>query len=196
MFVVVVVYLATVWLDGVGSNWPARAMPRIWVFFAQYAALFAHAGLMTIDYRAEGWSCSDKRWVELDVKPWFRIDAENKESRFHRALFFYRKDRRVMRELEEYVIQRNNESASRPAIIGVRFSSLRIPYPPIGSHVDRDDRKPLASYPREQRHSLYYTPMSKRRARCGEPDPPKPTPAPADDETSPDGGVGPGEPEP
>jgi hypothetical protein len=169
-----VVYLGTVWLDGVGSNLPARLLPRPFVFFAQFAALFKNAGLMAIDYRAEGWSCSEKRWVELDVAPWFPIDADNKESRFHRALQFYRKERRVMQALEAYVIRRNNESSSRPPIVGVRFSSLRIPYPEIGARVERFELKPIASYPKDYQHAWYYTPMSRRRERCGEPPPPPP----------------------
>src|SRR5947207_1701878 len=59
-------YLATVWFDGVGSTWPAKVTPHPWLYFAQVAALFVNAAPKVIDYRAEGWSCSEHRWVEID----------------------------------------------------------------------------------------------------------------------------------
>src|SRR4051794_30778915 len=67
LIVVAAIYLSTVWLDAVGSSLPVRATPRAWLYFCQIAALFAKAGQVAIDYRAEGWSCESKRWVELDV---------------------------------------------------------------------------------------------------------------------------------
>jgi hypothetical protein len=181
LIVVAAIYIVTVWLDGVGSNLPARWTPRVWLYFSQVAALFKNAGVMAIDYRAEGWSCSEKRWVEVDVRPFFQLDAENKESRFHRVMQFYRKERKVMRALESYVMQRNNAVSSRPQIVGVRFLSLRIPYPKLGTHVEPVEHKPLASYPNEMRHNWYWTPASQRRDRCGDH-----TPVPAKDEADDD----------
>lgn len=160
-------YLLTVWLDGIGSPLPAKLVPRPWLYFAEVAALFKNAGMMSISYRAEGWSCSDARWVEVDVRPWFRIDAETKESRFHRTLQFYRKNRTVMRALEDYVVRKNNASSSLPRIGGLRFLSLRVPYPKLGAHVEPIERKPLSAYPDEMRHTWYVTPTSNRRERCG-----------------------------
>lgn len=174
LVVIAALYLVTVWLDGVGSNLPVKLTPRVWLYFSQVAALFKNAGMMAIDYRAEGWSCSDKKWIEIDVKPWFLIDAETKENRFHRALQFYRKERKVMQALEEYVIRRNNETSSRPKIGGARFLSLRVPYPKVGAHIDPMQRKPLAEYPETMRHDWYWTPTSRRYERCGEAPPRKP----------------------
>jgi hypothetical protein len=168
LIIVAFVYLLTVWLDGVGSNLPAKTTPRVWLYFAQIAALFKNAGMMAIDYRAEGWSCSERRWIEVDVRPWFRIDADTKESRFHRAMQFYRKERKVMQALEDYVLHSHNASGSRPTIGGVRFLSLRIPYPKLGDHVERVEHKPLSEYPNEMRHPWYVTPASRRRERCGD----------------------------
>ena len=88
LVIVATLYLVTVWLDGVGSNLPVKVTPRVWLYFSQVAALFKNAGMMAIDYRAEGWSCADKRWIEVDVRPWFQIDSDTKEIRFHRALQF------------------------------------------------------------------------------------------------------------
>ena len=72
---------------------PRRSTPRPWLYFSQVAALFVNAAPKVIDYRAEGWSCTEHRWIEIDVRPYFRIDADNKENRFQRALQFYRKNR-------------------------------------------------------------------------------------------------------
>lgn len=159
-------YLALVWLDGVGSRIPAKVTPRPWLFFAQVAALFVNAAPKVIDYRAEGWSCSERKWIEIDVRPYFRIDADNKENRFQRALQFYRKNRVVLRALEDFVMKRHAASGG-PAIGGVRFASLRIGYPAAGEHISRYERLPLASYSGDQRHDWYWTPRSRRFERCG-----------------------------
>lgn len=158
-------YLATVWLDGVGSTWPAKITPRPWVYFSQVAALFVNAAPKVIEYRAEGWSCSEKRWTEIDVRPHFRIDADNKENRFQRALQFYRKNRAVMRALEDFLVKRHNASGAK--IGGVRFSSLRLPYPAPGEHVSPYEQRPLSSYAADLKHEWYWTPKSRRAERCG-----------------------------
>jgi hypothetical protein len=160
-------YLATVWLDGAGSNLPAKLLPRPWVYFAQIAALFPSAAPKTIEYRAEGWSCAERRWNEIDVRPYFPLDADNKENRFQRALQFYRKNRTVMRALDDYVVKRWNVGAEHAQIGGVRFLSLRIPYPKPGEHVEPYGYQPLSHYPADQRHEWYWSPKSRRAERCG-----------------------------
>ncbi len=170
--VVAGLYLATVWLDGIGSTFPAKITPRPWLYFSQVAALFVSAAPKVIDYRAEGWSCSEHRWVEVDVRPWFRIDRDNKENRFQRALQFYRKNRTVMQALEDFVVKRNNASGN-PQIGGVRFASLRLSYPAAGEHVAPYERLPLATYSGEQRHDWYWTPRPRRSERCGQRSDPK-----------------------
>ena len=162
------IYLVTVWLDGVGSTWPAKMTPRPWVYFAQVAALFVNSSPKVIDYRAEGWSCSERRWTEIDVRPHFQIDSENKENRFQRALQFYRKNRMVMQALDDFVVKRQN--ATGPTIGGVRFASLRLDYPKPGQHVAPYERNPLATYSKNQRHDWYWTPKPRRIQRCGHPD--------------------------
>ncbi|MEA2747377.1 MAG: hypothetical protein QOI41_1520 [Myxococcales bacterium] len=161
-------YLATVWFDGVGSTWPAKITPRPWLYFSQVAALFVSAAPKVIDYRAEGWSCSEHRWVEIDVRPYFRIDADNKENRFQRALQFYRKNRNVMRALDDFVVKRHNAAGN--SIGGVRFSSLRLPYPAPGEHVAPFEQRPLTSYSADQKHAWFWTPTSRRAQRCGAPE--------------------------
>jgi hypothetical protein len=160
------VYLMTVWLDAVGSNIPARYFPRVWLYFAQIAALFPRAGAASIDYRAEGYVCATRRWIEIDVRPWFPLEADTKENRFYRALQFYRAERKVLRELDDFVVARNNAGAG-PKIGGVRFSSLRLPYPKLGDRLQPYERKPLAEHPDSVKKAWYWTPASKRRERCG-----------------------------
>jgi hypothetical protein len=162
---VAALYLGTVWLDGVGSTWPAKITPRPWLYFSQVAALFVNAAPKVIDYRAEGWSCSERKWVEVDVRPYFRIDADNKENRFQRALQFYRKNRTVMRALEDFIVARH--VASGHSIGGVRFSSLRLSYPAPGEHVAPFEQRPLSAYSGEQKHDWYWTPRPRRVQRCG-----------------------------
>jgi len=175
-------YLVTVWLDGVGSTWPAKVTPRAWLYFSQVAALFVNAAPKVIDYRAEGWSCSDHRWTEIDVRPFFPIDAETKENRFQRGLQFYRKNRTVMRALEDFVIQRQNASAGT-RVGGVRFSSLRIAYPAPGQPIAPFVRRPLATYSAEERHAWYWTPNSGRTKRCGSGSDSQPPDASHDDDS-------------
>lgn len=166
-------YLLTLWLDTVSGSRIARWLPRTWVFFAQIAALFPDAKPMTIEYRAEMWSCTEHRWEELDVRPYFALEADNKESRFYRTLQFYRRNRTVMNALDDYLVGRWNADGSHGTIGGVRFLSLRIPIPKPGSHIEAYRYVPLASFPKEQRHDWYWTKKSRRADRCGYKLPPK-----------------------
>jgi hypothetical protein len=162
-------YLADVWLDGVGSSLPGKLLPRSLLYFGQIAALFPHAGEKQIDYRAEGWVCSEHRWVEIDPRPWFPIDHDNKENRFYRAVQFYRENRKVMRALDEYVTTHRNASHdANEKIGGVRILSLRIPLPAPGTKIDPYKREELAKFPEDQRHHWYWSPASMRRERCGD----------------------------
>jgi hypothetical protein len=168
-----VLYLASVWLDGVGSRGPERVLPRPLLYFVQAAQLFTRAGTFAIDYRAELWSCDEQRWRELDTRPYFRINRDDKENRFHRALHFHRRKRVTMQALERYLIEshersRGGEGAAPGARIGgVRFLSLRTPIPEPGQPVARHRRKPLAEHPEENQRRWYQTPRLERAARCG-----------------------------
>jgi len=59
--VVAALYLAGVWLDGIGTTIDGKILPRAVVYFFQVSALFPLAAFNTIDYRAEGWVCSERR---------------------------------------------------------------------------------------------------------------------------------------
>jgi hypothetical protein len=169
------IYLAAVAFDGMGSSLPVKILPRAAAFFSQCSCLFPSAADTIIEYRAEGFRCDDKKWVEIDPRPFFPIDRDEKESRFQRTLHFYREDRPTMQALEAFLIGRQNEAAlagNAPLgggpIGGVRFLSLRIPFGRPGDPMVRYAHRPLEEFPESQRHEWYWTPQSKRTERCSQ----------------------------
>jgi hypothetical protein len=168
-------YLAGVWLDGVGSTLPSRVLPRVPNYFLQVAALFPRAATMSIDYRAEAWVCADRKWEELDTRPYFPLDPEDKENRFQRVMHFFRQDETTMHALDAYLVQSHATGKgldgidSVKPIGGVRLLSLRIPLPNPGEPLQRNRRLPLSAYPDDERHVFYHTPRSKAAERCGSP---------------------------
>ncbi len=166
-------YLLGVWLDGSGTGVPALVLPRTANYFVQVAALFPWAAVASIDYRAEGFVCDERAWKELDTRPYFPINPDDKENRFNRVMHFFRENRTTMTSLETYLVEAHNSGKHDDgiprghAIGGVRLSSLRIPIPAPGDRLERVARQPLGAYPPEQRKTFYHTPGSKLAARCG-----------------------------
>jgi hypothetical protein len=144
-------------------------VPRPALYFGQIAALFPRAATHRIEYRAEGLPC-DGPAFEIDVRPFFPIHSDDKESRFDRALHFYRNDRPTMEALESYVMDRYRRREP-DKIGGVVFLSLRVPIPAPGTPFLRYERAPLANFPKEQRKIWYVTSRDVVNRRCsgGEP---------------------------
>jgi hypothetical protein len=165
-------YLAGVWLDGTGSTLPSHVLPRAANYFLQVAALFPRAATMSIDYRAEGWVCGEHAWTELDTRPYFPIDPDDKENRFQRVMHFFRQEETTMHALDGYLVGAHGKGthddgvARDAALGGVRLLSLRIPLPKPGDALERAHRRPLAEIPDEERHVWYHTPKSTIAARC------------------------------
>jgi hypothetical protein len=159
-------YFASIFLGSVGSELPRRVLPGGALYFTQVACLFTQAPRNAIDYRAEGWRCDVGRWEEIPVTPHFPIHPDDKESRFHRAMHFYRQNRPTMQALDEFLVTRHNASPGAERIGGVRLLSLRVPVPAPGTPAPRYARHPLASYPEEQRKHWYWTRESVRHRRC------------------------------
>jgi hypothetical protein len=166
-------YLAGVWLDGVGSTLPSHFLPRAANYFLQVAALFPKAATMTIDYRAEAWVCADRKWEELDTRPYFPLDPDDKENRFQRVMHFFRDDRTVMHALDDYLVEQHPSGKGADGIDplkpigGIRVMSLRIPLPAPGEALQRFGREPLSAYPESERHHFYHTTRAKAAERCG-----------------------------
>jgi len=158
-------YIAAVLCEGVKPSLH-RLLYRPILFFCQIAALFPQAATHAIEYRAEGYTCSG-RAIEIDVRPFFPIHADDKESRFERAMHFYHSDRTTMQALETYVMREHNRSDPE-RIGGVVFLSLLTPIPAPGSSFPRYARTPLFDHPKEQRKVWYATPHEIVLRRCKE----------------------------
>jgi hypothetical protein len=172
--VVAATYLGSIWLDEVGSNLHRRLLPDTLTYFTQVAGLFPNAAVAAIEYRVEGWDCADRRWKEIDARPDFPMDADNKENRFYRVMHFFRQSRPVMHALDEFLVERHNARAGSGVeevglIGGIRTLSIRVPLPEPGRKIQPYARLPAASYPEDQHHHWYWTPMSRREERCGVP---------------------------
>src|SRR5689334_15473649 len=74
-------YLALVWLEAVRTGVTASrlGLPQPLVYFTQVAGLFPRAAKHAVEYRAEALLCGEREWIEIDVRPFFPIDADNKE---------------------------------------------------------------------------------------------------------------------
>lgn len=170
------VYLVSIFLGSSGSRLPDELLPRPLRYFTQIACLFPRARPMGIEYRVQAYSCRSGQFRELDYRPYFPIRADDKESRFERAGFFHRRDRKVMEALDDYLVGRHNAGAKagtardgiEGAIGGILFMSLRLPLPEPGSRIERYRRRPLEDYPHDQRKYWYKTPQSRLRERCAE----------------------------
>jgi hypothetical protein len=171
--VVAVVYFVFVFAEAAKSGTAARFLPAPLAYFTQIAALFPGAAKHSIDYRVEGYSCKERSFSEIDVRPWFPIDADNKENRFYRAMHFFGEHphRETLRALDEFItshyetdrIAAAARGEARPALGGVRFVRVRSSIGEAGDVDERYEKKPLTSFSSEDRHDLYYTPESRSR---------------------------------
>jgi hypothetical protein len=170
------IYALFVWMDAAGLHLPGQSqslpdqiLPLPVRFFLQEAALFPDAARDAIEYRAEGYRCDSGTFEEIDVRPYFPIQRDDKESRFYRALFFHRRQKRVLEALDEFIVQQQNRAHPEARIGGVMLLSLRIPIPLPGTPEPRYQRLPLADYPQEvERKYWYVTPPGERTRRCEE----------------------------
>jgi hypothetical protein len=170
--VLAALYFSIILLDRFKRSWANALFPPVAVFFAQISGLFPTAATAAVEYRAEGWLCREQRYVELDMDPLFPMLADNKESRFHRVLYFFRRERTVLRALDSFIVSNTppvETGFGFDRLGGVRLLSLRIPLPADRSEVTRYQKLPLPDYPPEQRKTWYHTPANIRRQRCGEP---------------------------
>lgn len=167
-------YLLAIFLGSIGSSLPRKTLPAPLLYFSQVACLFPHAARMTIEYRATGYSCEERRFRELDHRPYFPIHPDDKENRYHRVAHFYRRNKQVMNALDEHLVERHNSRAGlapsvdglHGAIGGIEVMSLRIPLPQPGTKVERYEQRPLADLPRDWRKYWYRTPKARREQRC------------------------------
>jgi len=169
LVVVAAFYIFVMFMEGIGAS-PTSALYQPFLLFCQTAALFPRAATHSIEYRAQGYTCSG-HVVEVDVRPFFPIHADDKENRFSRAMHFVRGEPAAMEALEAYVMREYNRSAS-DKIGGVSFIGLYVPIPPQGSSFPRNEHKPLSDFPKDKdvRKVIHVTPHETVLRRCKEGD--------------------------
>jgi hypothetical protein len=162
-------YVLALWLDGAGVRWVDHLLPPPLLMFVQVSELFPNASPESIEWRARGWRCDLGRYEELDVRPFFPIHRDDKESRFERAMFFYHRQGRVLAALDAYLTSAQNRLHPDERIGGVMLLSLRIPIPPLGVPGPRHERLLLADYPPSvSRQYWYATGAEAREQNCTE----------------------------
>ncbi len=153
--------------------------PRIVAFFTQTTQLFASSDENVIEYHLEGWSCARLRWEPMDPRPYFRVHADDKESRFQRVAYFYDRDpgkkgkwmRPVMRAMERYLIDEHaagGDDGVEGPIGGIHVfkSETAIPDPDDAGSIDRYEYRPLDKIAEKDQIELFHTPESKRNKQC------------------------------
>jgi len=150
-------YVAFVFHQAIGRPYPL-------LYFCQIAKLFPGATQYVFEHRAQGYKCNGEL-VEIDVRPFFPIHANDKESRFDRAIHFYSTDRPTMQALESYVIREYNKSEP-DKIAGVALTRIQTPVPAPGSAFPRYERKPLSDFPEKERQIFYHTTKRALDERC------------------------------
>jgi hypothetical protein len=172
---VVVAFLYFVGLLTCSSGWktvPQSPVLKQVGFFVEAAGLFPKADVISFEYKLEAWSCERRRWEKMDPRPYFPIEADNKESRFQRLVWFFRKSanlRTVMNALDEYVVAHHAgaDDAVSGVIGGIRVYEVWRDLPPPGETTARYAYAPLRPLqPNEQRKDIFNTRTSVRKQRC------------------------------
>ena len=157
---------------------PAKSALHAIGWFTEATGLFPQADRFAVEYRIEGWSCAEGAWKPIDPTPYFPIRADDKESRLQRVAHFYKRERVVMRALDEYISSNHVDGDGiTGAFGGIRLVQLEKPLPPPGGDVERYVWDPLApiddNAPDCKEHDsvpvchLFYAPSSLRKKRCG-----------------------------
>ncbi len=105
-------YFCVIFLEICKPNLAYAWVPGPLLYFSQIAALFPLAKSRDMDYRAEGWNCEAARYEEIDLRPIFSIQAENKENRFARAMYFYNGSPEILSRLSVFVQDKSNGRAT------------------------------------------------------------------------------------
>lgn len=163
------VYFAAVWLDAAGEHGLELALPAPLRFFVQVAELFPHAADDVIEWHVKGFHCDARQFDEIDVRSFFPIHRDDKESRFYRTMFFYFREPRVLGALDDYITREYNRQHPDGRIGGVMLLSLRIPIPALGATAARYQWRPISEAPATLTKRYWHTTaQSLRDRRCAE----------------------------
>jgi hypothetical protein len=163
---------------------PRRSIMKPIAFFLESAGLFPKADVIAFEYRLEGWSCRRRRWERLDPRPYFPMEADNKESRFQRVEWLFRdsdSNSAINAALDDYIARhRDADDGVVGPIGGIRVYEVWRELPPVGEDTARYSFHPLAplqpgEYRKDIRHKdpdtrvehrFYFTPRDERVKRC------------------------------
>ena len=163
------VYLSAVWLDAAGEHRLEHVLPAPLRFFTQVAELFPRAADDVIEWHVKGFRCDVRQFDEIDVRPFFPIHRDDKESRFYRTMFFYYRERPVLAALDDYITREHNRQHPDERIGGVMLLSLRIPLPALGAKGERYHWHPIAEAPATLTRRYWHTTApALRDRRCAE----------------------------
>lgn len=155
-------------------------------FFVDATKLFPDANRVTMEFRLEAWSCTDRSWHLIDPRPYFPMRSDDKESRFQRLAYFYGvragkppkgmpkdkvPERIAMTALEDFILahHRTVDDGLAGEIGGIQVYVIKKPIPEPGATIERYDYQPFV-VTEGKREDLFYTPESRRKATCrGEP---------------------------
>jgi hypothetical protein len=162
--------VAAIYFIGLMSH---RAPEHEWLrpihFFVEATALFPNANVVTHEARLEAWQCDTKTWQPLDPRPYFKIEADDKESRLQRFEYFYRTERPALQALDAYVTAKHAtgvDDGVAGKIGGIRLYTVEQPIPTPGDPPLHYEFDPFGPVPADERKDLFYTKGSERQARC------------------------------
>ncbi|MEO8844600.1 MAG: hypothetical protein ABI704_23660 [Kofleriaceae bacterium] len=162
-------WLAAIYLVALVKHPPQWGRLHAVGIFTECTCLFPSADKYSIDFRLDGWSCSDKKWEPIDPRAYFPIQADDKESRFQRFSYFYAHNQPSMLALERWIetLHGDRDDGITGSIGGIRITKWTRTIPEIGSTVERYQYRPLDKVPKDQRKDLWWTQGAERKARCG-----------------------------
>lgn len=139
-------------------------------YLSECTGLFTQADVVASEYRVEGWSCERRRWEPLDPRPYFPMRADDKEARFQRLAHFYKRTKKVMEALDDYIVDHHagaDDGIAGP-LGGIQLFQIARPIPEAGGDVERYTYEPLAPVPAgASRIDLFFASTRRRHARCG-----------------------------
>ena len=168
----VLVATALLYFIGLLKKPPDRSVLRPVRFFVEAAGLFPDADRYATELRLYGWSCTLRRWQRMDPRPYFPIEADNKESRFFRVALQFDKSSsanhaKVMAALDDYLRERHDDADGvRGRIGGIKITRLSLDLPPPGDEIERYVYRPLARIKRARAKDLFVTDDALLAERC------------------------------
>jgi hypothetical protein len=119
------------------------------------------------ELRVEAWSCDRDRWEAMDPRPYFPIQADDKESRLPRMVHFYIEEsttaadaRTAAHALEQFLFSHHDSDGADDGVPGklggIRLQRVATPFGAVGDPVPRYHYDPFAPVPTDAHVTLLY----------------------------------------